>query len=490
MSASPKDIFRLNPPQRFAYTDFVIRAPLPRLPLGMSAEAAMRKYPRTRLKRLIRVVEARLGRRRCFFSECQPGGQQKESQFAVSKLYAMYEVEHWPGASAQFDWTQFVTANIERDALRHECGRSVKLSLPILPASAVPIFQEMLRQENRTSARLEVTSGNIAGVMYRGQIRTYPEERGRCDSSDHQQHGLLRASFMPQLSSSPNVRDALSELTPDELEELVRSDQLFRIACDFHQKVVEKELRRMDRFYQRCVGRQPGMHLLTWQQVIHEARTMIKLTFIQQLEKWRQQEPAIHFDYQDSTGTILDHQLRYLVSRVRHYDPAPPQASSQFQKELHRKHHIAAMLRQRRIVREWTTVIARRSSVRDGERYRKEGEHIMDMWTGNVEEHEAFDERNRKENSMLTASMLPMAAQLRVHASSPTQAQTQAGIEQQQQKRQQWLGVSRPSPRLQGQIQMQAGGQARLPTRALPQLRVQRPGQDHHAPGGPCGGQG
>ncbi|KIY00510.1 uncharacterized protein Z520_04195 [Fonsecaea multimorphosa CBS 102226] len=480
MSASSKDVFRLDPPQRFAYTDFVIRAPLPRLPPGMPAETAMRKYPRTRLKRLIKVVEARLGRRRCFFSECQPRDQKKESQFAISKLYAMYEVGHWPGALAQYDWTQFVMANIERDALRNEYGQSVKLTLPMLPASAVPIYQEMLRQENSDSARIDVNSGHIAGVMFKGQVRSYPEEdssrQPRRESPD-QPHGLVRTPFVPPLSSSPNMRDALSELSSEQLQELVRDDQMFRTAYEYHQRVVQKELKQMYRFYLRCVCRQPGMHLFTWQEVVHEARTMIKLTFIQQLEKWRQQQPDIRFDIQDSTGTIVDLQLRYLISRVRHFDPIPAQASHQFRTELTRKHQIAAMLRQRRILREWTTAIAERSSVRDGERYRREGEHIMDMWTGAVEEYEAFNERNRKENVVLTAGMIPMASQLRVRASA-AQVQTPGSGE-----RQQWLqvGSSQPSPhsREQGESPMptRGEGQEQPHTQLPPQM--QAPGQDH-----------
>ncbi|OQV00741.1 hypothetical protein CLAIMM_06200 [Cladophialophora immunda] len=435
----------------------------------------MRKYPRTRLNRLIRAVEARLGRRRCFFSEGQPRDQKKESQFGVSRLYAIYEVEHWPGAFAQFDWTQFVMANIERDALRNEYGRSMKPALPTLPASAVPIYQEMLRQESSDSARIEVNSGQIAGVIFKGQIRTFPEEdiptQARRDDPD-QQHELVRASFMPQLSTSPNMRDALSELSSEQLEELVRNDQMFRDACQFHQTVVHKELRQMNRFYLRCVGRQPGMHLLTWQEVMHEARAMIKLTFLQQLDKWRRQQPDVQFDVQDLTGTIVDLQLRYLISRVRHHDPIPPHAPPRSQRELHRKHQIAAMLRQRHILREWTAAVATRSTVRDGERYRREGEHIMDMWTGTVEEVEAFDERNRRENTALTADMIPMATPLRVHAPlADVHTQTE-GREQQQQ--QQHPPVSSEPP-----LQLPGEDQAQIPIQGREQQSQMQPqGQD------------
>ncbi|KIW96131.1 uncharacterized protein Z519_03198 [Cladophialophora bantiana CBS 173.52] len=460
LSASPRDIFHLNPPQSFAYTDFVIKAPLPQLPDGMPAETARRKYPRTRLKRLIRAVEARLGGRRCFFSELQPKDRKQESQF------------------------EFVMANIERDAMRNEYGPTVKLTLPILPASAVPIYQEMLRQERRGSARMDANLGHITGVAFNGEIHTCPAGDSRIQAlsdGSSQQHGLMRTSFMPLLSSSPNIRDALFEHSREELEELVRNDLLFRSACEYHHRLVQKDLRQMYRCYLRYVGRQPGMHLWTWLEVTHEARRLIKMTFIQQLKNWMQQQPGIKFDFQDVTGTVLDLQLRYLTSQARHFDPIPTQASPQFQTELHRQHVIAAMLRQRRILREWTTSIARRSSVRDGERYRREGEHILDMWTGTVEEYEAFKERNRKENTVITAGMLPMATQLRVRAPR-AQVQSHARVHEKQQSPD---GAQRPlHVQEQAQVPMPAQGQEQPDT----DLGADACARTGPGAGGACGG--
>ncbi len=127
-SMSTKDIFRVDPPQDFRYTDFVIQAPTPRVPQGMNQATAKIQYPRSRLKRLIRVVEARLGKTRCFFSECQRRDKKKDTQFEITRLYALHEVEHWPGALAQYEWTQFVIANMERDASREQLGVDVKLA--------------------------------------------------------------------------------------------------------------------------------------------------------------------------------------------------------------------------------------------------------------------------------------------------------------------------------------------------------------------------
>jgi hypothetical protein len=124
MSDLSDSVFHFDPPQPFAYTDFVIHAPHPRLPTGITEEVAKKKYPKTRLKRLVRVVELQVGTKCCFFDECQPRDQ-KGKQHVVTKLYALYEVEHWPGAAAQFDWTKFVLANLERDQTRERYGPEV-----------------------------------------------------------------------------------------------------------------------------------------------------------------------------------------------------------------------------------------------------------------------------------------------------------------------------------------------------------------------------
>jgi hypothetical protein len=116
-TSSPREFFQLNPPQAFTYNDFVIFVSRPRAPQGMSLAEAELKYARTRLDRLIRHVEARLGRKRCFFSEVEPRKNRKETQLEVTKLYAYCEVAHWPNALAHYQWTQFVMASIEYDAM-------------------------------------------------------------------------------------------------------------------------------------------------------------------------------------------------------------------------------------------------------------------------------------------------------------------------------------------------------------------------------------
>ena len=128
MSTSSKDVFRCNPPRILTVRDWVIRASMPRIPRDKTEDFAKTEYPRTRLKRLIRTVEARLGKNRCFFNEWQPKDKKKDSQFEVTKLYALYEVEHWPGALDHYEWTQFVIANMERDGAIEDHSRYERLA--------------------------------------------------------------------------------------------------------------------------------------------------------------------------------------------------------------------------------------------------------------------------------------------------------------------------------------------------------------------------
>lgn len=144
MASSSKDLFHLDPPEAFTYRDFVITAPYPRVPKGLTEDVAKTKYPRTRMKRLVERVEARLGKGRCFFSEFQPKDKKKASQFEIAKLFALYEVEHWPGAVAQYEWTQFVFANIERDALTLQGQKYAKLARKFSLFSLVLVLSNLV----------------------------------------------------------------------------------------------------------------------------------------------------------------------------------------------------------------------------------------------------------------------------------------------------------------------------------------------------------
>ncbi|ETI27946.1 hypothetical protein G647_00395 [Cladophialophora carrionii CBS 160.54] len=405
--------FRLDPPETFRYTDFVIRAALPRVPHSMTEEAAKAKYLRTRLKRLMRVVEARLGKGRCFFGESQPRDRKKDTQFSVTKLYALYEVEHWPGALAQYEWTQFVIANMERDAIRERLGSDVKLALPMLPSSALPKYQEMMRQEGSDLTRRVQPPGQINGVVSGGGRRVYTSHdprRNELHDRPTAHHLSERAQLMVRLPDLPDIRRTLFEIPSGQLQAISRNDRLYRSTCDSHKSWVQKESKSLTSHYIRCLGREPDANLLTWPQLKAEARKLMGSTLYQQIIQWTRQQPNLNFKLGDGTE-LVDRQLSFLTIRMNHHDPIPHTASIQVQTERTRKHRIVAMLQQRQSLREWTIAVAEQARLCVGQRYRKELDHVLDFWTGKAERLEEFNERNRKENTGLRSDMLPVGAQ-------------------------------------------------------------------------------
>ncbi|EXJ64025.1 hypothetical protein A1O7_00360 [Cladophialophora yegresii CBS 114405] len=408
-----QNVFRLDPPETFRYTDFVIQAPRPRVPHSMTEEAAGAKYPRTRLKRLMRVVEARLGKSRCFFSEAQPRDTKKDSRFNITKLYALYEVEHWPGALAQYEWTQFVIANMERDAIREQVGPEVKLALPMLPSSAIPKYQEMMRQEGLNLMRSIQPPGQINGVVSGGGGRVYTSRDPRRDELHDRptaHHLSERPHLMVRLPDLPDIRRTLFEIPSGQLQAISRNDQLYRNTCDSHKSWVQKESKSLTSHYIRCLGREPDANLLTWTQLKAEARKLMGSTLYQLIIQWLRQQPNLNFELGDGTE-LVDRQLSFLAIRMNHHDPIPNTASLQVQTERGRRHRMVAMHQQRQSLRQWTIAVAEQSKLCIGERYRKEVDHVLDYWNGKTESLEDFNERNRKENTGLKLDMLPVGAQ-------------------------------------------------------------------------------
>lgn len=136
--SSEDDLFRLDPPKPFKYTDWVIRMPKPGIRDFLSPETAKQEYLANRLGLLITAVTARFGNDQCYFSEVSPHGSdgsvinkpvtKNPRHFEVTKLYAIHEVHHWPGAFGQLEWTHFVMANLEHDALCREYGPEANIS--------------------------------------------------------------------------------------------------------------------------------------------------------------------------------------------------------------------------------------------------------------------------------------------------------------------------------------------------------------------------
>jgi hypothetical protein len=226
---------------------------------------------------------------------------------------------------------------------------------------------------------------------------------------------------MARLSNPPDIRQTLFEIPSGQLQAISRDDRMFRNACDDHKSWVDKESKSLTTYYIRCLGREPGSIRLTWAQLKAEARRLMGRSLNQQITQWARQEP--NPDFELGNGTLLvERQLSFLTLRMKYHDPLPQKTSVQLQTEHHRKHYIVAMLQQRQSLREWTRAMAEQAKLCVGERYRKELEHVMDFWTGRIENLEVFDERNRKENTGLRSEMLPLGAQSPV-STAPAQKQ-------------------------------------------------------------------
>ncbi|KAJ9608291.1 hypothetical protein H2200_007279 [Cladophialophora chaetospira] len=418
MSTS-KDFFRINPPKPFCYTDFVIATPSPRVPRGMTEEHAKIKYPRTRLKRLIQILEGRLGKNRCFFAEWQPRDKKKDTQFEVTKLYALHEVDHWDGAFAQYEWTLFVIANMERDAMLAQGAYLAKLALPTLPASALPMYEKMMRREGFGHVRVASMPGQINGWALSGRYRGYQLD----DPRRHELHDrpipnhLLRQSLpgsQPHVSQTvypPDSDDPLG-FTLAQLQEMIRNDEKYRDMITLHRDWISKEYRNLCCYFLRYLARKPAMHLKTWDQLTKETIAELQRRFTVYAQQVCQHLPEVLRELSSAPkDSLMKVQYKVFYAYYCQKDIIPDGASSELQGEFRRKFSISASLRQRRVLREWTTDASRRANQSEGERYRKEVSQIHDLWTGNVEDFAAFDERNRQENTGLTAEMLPLAAQ-------------------------------------------------------------------------------
>ncbi|KAL2431811.1 hypothetical protein ABEF95_014071 [Exophiala dermatitidis] len=165
----------LETPHPFAYTDWVVNIPVPQIPRDVPY-GQMHELDQVILKRLVRAVESRTGRNRCFYEflvHPSQYNQKRPSQIRVTGLYAFYQVKHWPGAFAQLEWTSFVFANIEYDNMIRIHGAGINLMLPILPMTALPTFQAMKKDQDQLLARICSEQGKTIGEVVEGQMSLY-----------------------------------------------------------------------------------------------------------------------------------------------------------------------------------------------------------------------------------------------------------------------------------------------------------------------------
>ena len=385
----------------------------------MPENVAKHQYPRTRLKRLIRHIEVRLGRNRCFFSECQPRDKKKDSQFEVTKVYALYEVDHWPKALAHYEWTQFVMANIERDDTMEQLGADIKLALPMLPSSGLPCYEEMMRREGQANMKVLSRSGQIQGIALGGKCRIYAIN----DPRRHELHDRPNAEHLQQhtLSTTPQTQERLLlGLDFMQIQEIARDHQRFKELCRCHKGLVGRLQRSIYRGLMSLAARRPNMHLKTWDEVVDMARDLMKTTFAAGMQTIRDEAKDVQHLSDPQDGFIEAH-LKLLRTCYRHRFPAPATAPPQLQTEILRQHHLMAMSKQAIIMQKWVKEMKQRVELQTGERYRRERTQIFDFWTCDVEDYATFNARNAEEKTGLTAESLPLAARAPMHGSEDQQ---------------------------------------------------------------------
>ena len=298
-----------------------------------------------------------------------------------------------------------------------------RYEVPTLPHSALAIYQEMARQKGYTGTMSNLRAGQVGGAVYQGNVRFYmPEDPRRHELPQRPDHHHL-SKYIPQTADAAIPQDnrgAVVELTDAQIQEIVRSDQKSTLMIGLHNDFVQKEAKVIRGCFVRLFGRRAELLSKTWDELFQAARAKITSILTTSLHRWRHENPDLQHNWHDTSGTLLDAHLRFFISSSLSKEPIPTHASPQLQKELERRHKILAMMRQRKLLRGLTTEVKNASRVRDGMQYRREPKQIIDMWTGIMEDYGTFNERNRRENTGLTADQLQLAA-----LSPQTQEQTQ-----------------------------------------------------------------
>lgn len=206
---------------------------------------------------------------------------------------------------------------------------------------------------------------------------------------------------------TPSTADARSRF----IQTVVESDMHFQGVCDQHQSFVEQEVKKLRVCFLRCLSREEDAHRFTWGELKEQATDELEALFLEQAAQWHAERPEIPHDYDDTSGTLVDQQLRYLISRIKHRDPLTAGSGMASAKALQRRYALAAMVRQRQILTAWDKEMTDMATERSGIRYRREGDHVLDAWEGTIMTADEFDDKMKTRGpSGFTAASIPLAA--------------------------------------------------------------------------------
>lgn len=254
-----------------------------------------------------------------------------------------------------------------------------------------------MKHHNAESTRIVSQRGEATGKVAAGKV------------SLHATKDLMPTSVPTYLKTGCLQVDAKSL----HIEQTARDDKKFREMCEVHDKFIKHEMKTIRAYWLRVLCNMPGTHKMTWHVLMHAAKWQVEDRFIAIAREWRLNQPDVPFDYNNASGSLVNQQLYYLAARVGYHDPVPANTSPADATILRRKHLMAAMIRQRRLLSAWSAEVGKMASFpRGGVRYRREKDCILDAWTGKDETYQQFNERMRNEGIDHVAEMIPLAAQV------------------------------------------------------------------------------
>ncbi|KAK7892827.1 hypothetical protein LTR67_007064 [Exophiala xenobiotica] len=442
--ASP-DRFALNPPREFGYKDWVIKLPVPQFLHHDQIAGDQRNN--VRIQVLIHSVETRFGKDRCTYRFMPARGLPQPDKIEITQLYAFHEVQHWPGAFAQLEWTSFVMANIEYDDMIKTYGPSAKLSVPVLPKTALQIYQKMKTQEDTELARICQNTGKTIGQVIEGSIKLYAQNNGsqeinlnfdllEPDTTLPMVSSPAHSDTQMPLTSSPVRKDAPENSDMDglkidhrilahdsadskadrettgsmtvpeyietwrsirsipewQLRRVAKNSKLFAQVHKNHQAWLSRALKRLHVLCLRINCRKTGMEKVSWSDCSKLANEDIRTLFVNVVNKWIHMT-KVPFDVRGARDGPIDRQIDFFCYCLAVEDPLPPQGLAHSIKA--RTHVIKALNWQREVIDSWRRVLKIRADEETGVRYRKENGTMLDLWTGKVETIAKYEERMR-----------------------------------------------------------------------------------------------
>jgi hypothetical protein len=317
---------------------------------------------------------------------------------------------------------------------------------PVLAPAAVPVFEEMVRREGGGKARLKFDLAPARGELlgqHRVDYAINNPQHGGSQLADTGQHLEQRARSLPALSQSPSppvasepsplpqpahailglvtsfaarpsAQNAAAAFTQaqwnTQVDKLVRDKKrCAKMINEQYSHIAKYEIHLL-RVFERLIGREPELQTVSWDEITAAAEDEFRSVLMRTVESFREKNAQIRFGeiIPAAILTVQSYDFEQ-VFRARH--PIPPGATPDLVEEIRLKHKFLAGIQQKGVLRRWFNEYGEDARTPSGIRYRRLEGGVLDYWTGKLEDFVEFDERNRWENTGLTADMLPFVDQ-------------------------------------------------------------------------------